>query len=160
MGNFTSRLTLARSVSRAPPPEVGPFEKFIVDPELEPFKASEAAYTDKTYLVLVYSQEFYGMAWTHLAVRRHDHKTIRDHWAVLQLIKNQILGPEAEAAELYPAQGRLVDVEHTYHLWSPIGQIFPFGFMVGMYRRYEYGRCVKRGYPIDEVLKDTPLEKS
>lgn len=38
-------------------------------------------------------------------------------WSVLQGIKNEIVGPEFEAVELYPAQSRLMNHECCYHLW-------------------------------------------
>ena len=41
---------------------------------------------------------------------------IRD-WNVLQGIKNEIVGPEYEAVELFPAQSRLMNQECAYHLW-------------------------------------------
>jgi hypothetical protein len=39
------------------------------------------------------------------------------NWSVLQGIKNEIVGPEYEAVELYPAQSRLMNLECCYHLW-------------------------------------------
>jgi len=47
-----------------------------------------------------------------------------------QQIKNEIIGPEYEATELYPAESRLVDSSEEYHLWvrtSPYHR-FPVGF--------------------------------
>lgn len=61
-------------------------------------------------------------------VRRNDRKPIRD-WRVLQRVKNEIAGPEAEAVELYPRESRLVDTANSYWLWvAPKGQEFAFGF--------------------------------
>lgn len=128
MGRFTSRLTASHTPKRAPAPEVGPFKERRVPPEMEPGKRADSMHVDRRYCVIVYTWTFDGAPWRQLAVRRHDHKPIRDHWAVLQAIKDAVLGPEAEAVELYPAAGRLMDVEHTYHLWSPVGCTFPFGF--------------------------------
>lgn len=65
----------------------------------------------------------------HLSIRRVDRKTIRD-WRDLQRIKNQILGEDCEAVELFPAESRLVDNANQYHLWGfddPDFR-FPFGF--------------------------------
>lgn len=44
-----------------------------------------------------------------------------------QRIKNELLGDEYEACELYPAESRLVDGANQFHLWAINGQ-FPFGF--------------------------------
>ncbi len=66
--------------------------------------------------------------YVHLSIRRVDRSPIRD-WRHMQQIKNEILGPEAEAVELYPAESRLVDTANQYHLWCKLpGQQFEFGF--------------------------------
>lgn len=64
----------------------------------------------------------------HLSVRRFDRAAVRD-WRDFQRIKNDVFGPEAEAAELYPAESRLCDTANQYHLWvvkEPFR--FPFGY--------------------------------
>lgn len=65
---------------------------------------------------------------TWLSIKRRDLAPVRD-WRDLQRIKNEILGAEVEAAELYPAESRLVDMANQCHLWALAdGQRFPFGF--------------------------------
>jgi hypothetical protein len=54
------------------------------------------------------------MAW--LSIKRRDKAPIHD-WRALQEIKNQIVGPEHEGFEVYPAESRLVDTANQYHLW-------------------------------------------
>lgn len=51
-------------------------------------------------------------------------------WKHLQEIKNQLIGPEHEAAELFPAQSRMIDGVNHYHLWVHANPNFrfPFGF--------------------------------
>ena len=67
-----------------------------------------------------------GLVW--LSIRRVDRKPIRD-WRALQRIKNEIVGRDREACELYPSEARLVDLANQYHLWVlPRGERFPFGF--------------------------------
>jgi hypothetical protein len=51
-----------------------------------------------------------------LSIKRHDRLPTRD-WRDFQRIKNQLVGPECEAVELYPAESRLVDTATQYHLW-------------------------------------------
>ena len=65
----------------------------------------------------------------HLSIKRRDKQPIHD-WRHLQRIKNEIVGPEYEAIELYPAETRLVDSADQYHLWvlDKPGVRFPFGF--------------------------------
>lgn len=63
-----------------------------------------------------------------LSIKRRDKEMIHD-WRELQRIKNELLGEEVEAVELYPADSRLVDTSNQYHLWClPEGMRFPFGY--------------------------------
>lgn len=65
----------------------------------------------------------------HLSIKRNDRNPMHD-WRDLQRIKNEILGKEEEAVELYPAESRLVDAANQYHLWCFKGQRAPFGYEV------------------------------
>ena len=62
----------------------------------------------------------------HLTIRNQDGSNRRD-WREFQRIKNELVGPEAEAVELYPAESRLVDTANHYHLWVFPEYRFPFG---------------------------------
>lgn len=64
-----------------------------------------------------------------LCIRRRDGYVGRN-WRHFQLIKNQLLGPECEAVELYPAESRLVDTSNKYHLFGCSDPTFrfPFGY--------------------------------
>lgn len=79
----------------------------------------------------------------HLSIKRRDKQSIHD-WRDLQAIKNELVGQEYEAVELYPAESRVVDTANQYHLWcSPDPEFrFPFGFNDG------------------RIVTDTPLGKS
>lgn len=69
----------------------------------------------------------------HLSIRNNERKPIRD-WRHFQRIKNELVGTEREALELYPAESRLVDEANQYHLWVlPTGELFPFGFNEGRF---------------------------
>lgn len=65
----------------------------------------------------------------HLSIKRIDQKPVRD-WRDLQRIKNQLLGEECEAVELFPAESRLVDNANQFHLWGYDDPTFrfPLGF--------------------------------
>lgn len=41
----------------------------------------------------------------------------RHVWSEMQAIKNELVGPEYEAVEIFPSESRLVDMGHNYHLW-------------------------------------------
>jgi len=63
----------------------------------------------------------------HLSIRRNDRGVARD-WRDFQRIKNELVGPEAEGVELYPAESRLVDTANQYHLWVLEKARMPFGW--------------------------------
>lgn len=66
----------------------------------------------------------------HLSIRRNDRGAARD-WRDFQRIKNELVGPETEAIEFFPAESRLVDAANQFHLWA-----FPkYRFTVGFQNR-------------------------
>jgi hypothetical protein len=62
----------------------------------------------------------------HLSIKLNDRAVIHD-WRDLQRIKNEIVGPEVEAVELYPKNSRVTDTANQYHLWCFPEYDFPFG---------------------------------
>jgi len=74
---------------------------------------------------------FKGMTIWHLSIKRHDREPMQD-WRVMQRIKTEIAGAEAEAIELYPAESRVVDTANQYHLYAFMdGETIPLGFPAG-----------------------------
>lgn len=67
----------------------------------------------------------------HLSIKRNDRKVLRD-WRHLQRIKNELVGPEYEGMEIFPAEERLVDSANQYHVWVIDDPSFrwPWGFNV------------------------------
>lgn len=70
--------------------------------------------------------EFRGLPIIHLSIKRLDQQPIRD-WRDLQEIKNQLVGPECEGIELFPAESRLTDTANQYHLFCIDDPTFRFG---------------------------------
>lgn len=68
-----------------------------------------------------------------LSITRLDGRPSKD-WRHFQQIKNELVGPEFEAVELYPAESRLVDMDNEYHLWVNASPAFRFQF--GYHRRH------------------------
>jgi len=88
----------------------------------------QACFVNSLYTVLVRTVNTRIGLCAHLSIRRNDRRAIHD-WRHLQRIKNEIVGPECEAAELYPAESRLVDGANQFHLWCfEPSYRFPFGF--------------------------------
>jgi hypothetical protein len=68
----------------------------------------------------------------HVSIKTHKKQPVRD-WRDFQQIKNDLVGPECEAVELYPAESRLIDTANQYHLWAiaSSGERFPWGWHAG-----------------------------
>jgi hypothetical protein len=71
-------------------------------------------------------RRFPGDAAVQLNIRRRDGKALYRDWRHFQWIKNQLVGPECEAIELYPAESRMVDTSNKYHLWCCTDPTFRF----------------------------------
>ena len=86
----------------------------------------------------------------HLSIRRDDREPVSD-WRDKQAIKNQLVGPECEGLELYPAESRLVDTANQYHLWvvcDPTSRI-PFGWTERVTLNESIGGSIQR--PLEEM---------
>lgn len=66
----------------------------------------------------------------HLSMRTVEND-VRHDWREMQRVKNEILGPEWEGMELYPAESRVVDTANQYHLWC-LPFTLPFGWHSGL----------------------------
>jgi len=75
-----------------------------------------------------------------LSIKRLDKDIIHD-WRDLQQIKNEVVGEEAEAIEIYPAESRKMDVANQYHLFAFTTPI-PIGFV---------GRAVESSTKAEQV---------
>lgn len=64
-----------------------------------------------------------------LSIKRIDQGQLRS-WRDLQRIKNELVGPECEFMEIFPAESRLVDTANQYMLWGKSDPTFrfPVGF--------------------------------
>lgn len=70
----------------------------------------------------------------HLSIKRIDKDRVGvERYRDFMRIKDQLIGPEFEALEIYPAREREVDTANQYHLWvfsDPTTRL-PFGFNSG-----------------------------
>ena len=85
------------------------------------------------YVVLLTSLDSVegGQGWIHLSIRTPNREPVRD-WRHFQRIKDELVGPDREAIELYPRSGRVVDEANQYHLWClPAGIELQLGFKQG-----------------------------
>lgn len=100
----------------------------------------------------------------HLSVKRLDKGVVRD-WRDMQRIKNELLGVECEAVELYPAESRCVDTANQYHLWGVRDPNFrwPVGWNEGQvkldnndYNTEVIGAAQRPFEPSEELLPEVP----
>lgn len=91
-----------------------------------------------------------GIAMVHLSIKAINREPVRD-WRAFQRIKNQLVGPECEAVELFPAESRLIDGANQYHLWAIADPTwrFPIGWNSGRRVTSESGGGTKQR-PLDE----------
>lgn len=112
-----------------------PLERATIVRGTEAFDDPDNVQTWKNdlYTVTVEKAEtFDGAPLVHLSMRRNDRLPVTD-WRHKQKIKNQLVGEECEAVELYPAESRMVDTSNQYHLWAnPDPEMrFPVGYTDG-----------------------------
>lgn len=84
----------------------------------------EQVYVNSLYTVIIAHNADETMA--KLSIRRNDRDAIHD-WRDLQRIKNELVGPECEGLELFPAESRLVDTANHYWLWVFLDPTFRIG---------------------------------
>ena len=86
----------------------------------------------------------------HLSIKslQNDHR--RD-WRDFQRIKNELVGPEYEAIEIYPADSRLVDNSNQWHIWvfKTSGLIIPIGFQERLVSENASGSSSQRPFDDD-----------
>ena len=87
---------------------------------------SEEIWVNDTYQV---NKRNWDENWIHLSIKSWD-KSARHDWRELQQIKNELVGPEFDALELYPAEDRKVDTVNQFHLWvlADAGRRIPVGW--------------------------------
>jgi hypothetical protein len=112
--------------------------KPFTEAEFKPPFADRAFYNGKYQAMLRYDAG--GV--TVLTIRREDRRPVTD-WRDVQWIKNQLLGPEIEAVQVFPAESRLVDTSNQFYLYAfPEGYRIPFGFDERMVT--EKVRCISK----------------
>ena len=93
----------------------------------------------------------------HLSIKRHDQQPLQD-WRDLQRIKNDLVGPEHEAVQLYPRESRLVDAANQVHLFvfKEPGLGWPIGWRSGRVVTSEgKGGATQRPRDEDDPNEDT-----
>ena len=101
---------------------------------LDDIERHEAVWVNSRYQVNVRHLEARADGWpalVHLSIKRRDRAPLGpERYRDFMRIKDELLGPEHEAVELYPARSRETDAANQYHLFclASDGIRFPFGF--------------------------------
>lgn len=91
---------------------------------------AEKLFLNSRYQVAIRSAETPSGKMFHLSIKRIDKQPMRE-WRDLQRIKNELIGEEFEAVEVFPKESQLVDTSNQYHLWAFPDATFPFAFREG-----------------------------
>lgn len=83
---------------------------------LHPNKTIKKAFVSRSASVQIsyFEHPIFGKM-QHLWIRRHDSKPMG--WSQLQRIKNEVIGKESTAIQVFPKESQLVDQANMYHLW-------------------------------------------
>lgn len=151
--------------ARPGPDDWTPFEKCVTgnpdNPLMKWHDASGAGpftlYRNNRYQVAVYDAR-QGEGWPamyHLSFKRLDKAPVHD-WRDAQRIKNELIGPEHEAFEIYPAESRLVDTANQYHLFvfADASVRLPVGFTTRWVNEEESHGTRQRPFPKDAKPTD------
>lgn len=98
-----------------------------------------AAFVNDLYSVQVYDVATDWGQVVHMAIRNHDGQG-EPSWAEMQRIKNELIGPERTAIQVYPANSELIDQANLYHLW-----VLPITLPFGLHRKengFDLGRLL------------------
>lgn len=92
----------------------------------------------------------------HLSIRRNDRKPVTS-WRDLQKIKNELVNPECEGVQIFPAESRLVDNANQTHIFvcSDPNSRLPFGYGDRLVSEGNHGGSVQE--PFEEHVKPPDL---
>lgn len=91
-----------------------------------------------------------------LSIKRNDRLPIHD-WRDLQRIKNELVGAESLALEIYPPESKLVDTANQFFLWvmpQEYHPLFKFIFQDRVVSELSVGGSRQRPWPADERPSD------
>lgn len=127
------------------------------------YRLPDGTYVNSRYQVGIKRREDtpWGLV-TCLSIKDQEN-TARHDWREMQRIKNQLVNPESEAVEIYPAESRLVDTANQFFLWClEPGRFLPIGFGERLVSEETHGFGRQRRWEDDARpadLTDIPREK-
>ena len=90
-----------------------------------------------------------------LAIKRRDKKAVHD-WRELQRVKNEVIGPEYEGMEMFPAESRLLDTSNIYFMFvfADPKIRWPFGFGNRWVSNVSENGSVQRPFNLESMPED------
>lgn len=132
-----------------------PFEPATLPPHDRANDHPVAVFLNSRYQVNVYTEfnqaPFGRVVW--LSIKTRD-KQARHDWRDMQRIKNEIVGEQYDAVEIYPAEDKLVDTANQFHLWVFLDYLLPFGFHTRIVSSGNWKNSVQRPWPKGEEPMD------
>lgn len=106
-----------------------PFEEATLEPGSRAAEAGERVYVNSRFQVHVTPRASDQMGRFHHVSFKNIDRTARHDWREIQRMKNEILGEDCDAVEVYPAEDRLHDTCNQFHLYvfEP-GRTIPLGW--------------------------------
>ena len=103
-----------------------------------------------------------GGGWIWLSIK-YTAKKATPSWRELQTIKNNIVGENRQAIEIYPSEDSIVDTLNHYHLWvMPKGQKFQLGYKNCLNGKEDEGltrqRIWSKGEEKSDALSDEEIK--
>jgi hypothetical protein len=101
------------------------------------------------------ARRYAGPGLVHLSIKRNDRRPIFD-WRDMQQIKNEMIGPECEGLQLFPAESRLLDTANQYHIygWEDPQVRAPFGYDERIVAEESTDGAVQRPFPAERTPAD------
>lgn len=96
-----------------------PFHQYACD-------SADFLLKNKTHTVLIHLINDTPDGWVALSIKRNDRQAECD-WRILQRIKNDIMGEDREAVQLFPSMQRVLDTANQYFLF-----VAPKNYIIGI----------------------------
>jgi hypothetical protein len=119
-----ARLSLARKAKDPWLWESRPEAASIINAQMQAWGRCFGCHLTPVYSCQLYRRSTEWGEVVHVAIRRHDGGT-GIPWADKQRIKDDLVGPERLAVEVFPPRSELDDAANMYHLW-----VLPEGFQL------------------------------
>ena len=121
---------------------------------MEDDRKDQEMWQNSRYTVLIFRHEVQGLGpdMIHLSIRRNDRQRPGpERYRDFQRIKTELVGPDNEGVELYPAEARVADCADQYHMYVMADPTLSFWF--------GYREGYRMGPQPGSVIAQSPFEE-